>query len=140
MTCIPFGRMERMCERELAIRRPMFARTHLILSLVVSLLVGLQARPAGDFGAVKMPTCAAMACVKPCCASMVCCVTQPQRESTPEQAPAPSRGGVESADIAAQTFPFLYALPAPQRRFVIRDEAHAAHTLPPLAATCIRLI
>ena len=114
----------------------MIARILLILALVLSPL----ALPAADSRAVKMPACAAMVCAKPCCASMACCVAQPQRESAPEQAPAPVRGGVESADIAAQTFPLLYALPAPLRRFVIRDEACAAHTLPPLAATCIRLI
>ena len=120
--------------------RSMFAKTSLILTLIVSLLFVTQARPAADSRAVKMPACVALVCVKPCCASMACCVTQPQRESAPEQAPAPSRGGVESAVLAAHTFSFLYALPAPERRFVIRDEARAAHTLPPLAASCIRLI
>ncbi len=136
MTGISFGKMNAACDSRVVIRSPMFTRILLILALVLSPL----ALPAADSRAVKMPSCVAMVCVKPCCAGMVCCVTQPQRESPPEQAPAPVRGGVESADIAAQTFPFLYALPAPQRRFVIRDEAHAAHTLPPLAATCIRLI
>ena len=129
-----------MCEGGGAIRRPMFTRTLLILALVASLLTGPLARPAADVRVVKMPACAAMVCAKPCCASMVCCTAHSQRPSAPEQAPAPVRGGVESADIAAQTFPFLYALPAPLRCFVIRDEACAAHTLPPLAATCIRLI
>jgi len=120
--------------------RSMFAKTSLILTLIVSLLFVTQARPAADSRAMKMPACAAMICAKPCCANMPCCAVQPQREPAPEQAPAPSRGGVESADIAAHTFSFLYALPVPERRFVIRDEARAAHTLPPLAATCIRLI
>lgn len=123
-----------------AYSRCMFAKTSLILTLIVSLLFVTQARPASDSRAVKMPSCMAMVCVKPCCANMSCCATQPQRDPAPEQAPAPSRGGVELAVVAAHTFPFLYALPAPQRRFVIRDEARAAHTLPPLAATCIRLI
>ena len=136
MTGIPFGKMNAACDSRVTIRRPMFTRILLLLALVLSPL----ALPAADSRAVKMPSCVAMVCAKPCCASMACCVAQPQRESAPEQAPAPSRGGVESADIAAQTFPFLYALPAPQRRFVIRDEARAAHTLPPLAASCIRLI
>ena len=120
--------------------RSMLAKTSLILSLVLSLLFSPQAGAAADARLAKRPGCVAMVCVKPCCANMVCCAGQPQRESAPKQAPAPSRGGVESADIAAQTFPFLYALPAPPRRFVIRDEARAAHTLPPLAASCIRLI
>ena len=136
MTGISFGKMNVACDSRSIIRSPMIARILLILALVLSPL----ALPAADSRAVKMPSCVAMVCVKPCCASMVCCVAQPQRESAPEQAPAPVRGGVESADISAQTFPFLYALPAPQPRFVIRDEARAAHTLPPLAATCIRLI
>ena len=136
MTGIPFGKMNAACDSRVTIRRPMFTRILLLLALVLSPL----ALPAADSRAVKMPSCVAMVCAKPCCASMACCAGQPQRESAPKQAPAPSRGGVESADIAAQTFPFLYALPAPQRRFVIRDEACAAHTLPPLAASCIRLI
>ena len=136
MTGISFGKMNVACDSQVVIHRPMLARILLVLALFLSPL----AVPAADSRAVKMPACAAIVCVEQCCASMVCCATQPQRESAPEQAPAPVRGGVESADIAAQTFPFLYALPAPQRRFVIRDEVCAAHTLPPLAATCIRLI
>ena len=120
--------------------RSMFAKTTLILTLLLSLLFVTQARPAADSRAVKMPSCVAMVCMKPCCANMPCCATQPQHDPAPEQAPAPARGGVELAALAAQTFPFLYTLPAPQRRFVIRGEACAAHTLPPLAATCIRLI
>ena len=120
--------------------RSMFAKTLLILMLIVSLLFVTQARPEADSRAVKIPSCLAMVCMKPCCANMPCCATQPQRDQAPEQAPAPVRGGVELAAIAAHTFSFLYALPAPERRFVIRDEACAAHTLPPLAASCIRLI
>ena len=118
----------------------MFNRVFLILSLILGLLFGSQAGAAVDGRLAKMPGCISMVCVKPCCASMVCCVAQPERESAPNQAPAPSRGGVELALIAAHTVTFLYALPAPQRCFVMRDEARAAHTLPPLAATCIRLI
>ncbi len=118
----------------------MFARTFLILTLVLSLLCSPRSGVAADARFAKMPGCAARVCVQPCCASMACCTAQPARESAPKQAPAPSRGGVESADIAAHPVTFLYALPAPQRCFVIRDEALAAHTLPLLAATCIRLI
>ena len=118
----------------------MFARAFLILSLVLSLLCSPQAGAAAEVRLAKMPGCVAMVCVKPCCVSMVCCTARPQRESAPNQAPAPSRGGVELALIAARTVTFLYALPAPQRCFVIWDEALAAHTLPLLAATCIRLI
>ena len=118
----------------------MSARAFLILTLLLSLLCSPKAGAGVDVRFAKMPGCVAMVCVKPCCASMACCTAQPARESAPEQAPAPSRGGVELALIAAHTVTFLYALPAPQRRFVIRDEARAAHTLPPLAATCIRLI
>ena len=120
--------------------RSMFAKTSLILTLIVSLLFVTQTRPVADSRAVKMPSCLAMVCVKQCCANMACCATQPQRDPAPEQAPAPSRGGMELAAIAAHTFSFLYALPAPECRFVIRDEARAAHTLPPLAVTCIWLI
>ena len=120
--------------------RSMFAKTLLILTLIVSLLFVTQARPVADSRVVKLPSCVAMVCMKPCCANMPCCATQPQRDPAPKQAPAPSRGGVELAAIAAHTFSFLYALPAPERLFVIGDEARAAHTLPPLAATCIRLI
>ena len=118
----------------------MSARAFLILSLVLSLLCSPQAGASADVRLAKMPGCVAMVCVKPCCASMACCTAQPQRESAPKQVPAPSRGGVELALIATHTITFLYALPAPQRCFVMRDEARAAHTLPPLAATCIRLI
>ena len=136
----PFGKSAAVCERRAATARPMLARAFLILSLVLSLLCSPQAGASADVRLAKMPGCVAMVCVKPCCASMACCAAQPQRESAPNQAPAPSRGGVELALIATHTITFLYALPAPQRCFVIRDEIHAAHTLPPLAATCIRLI
>ena len=136
MTGISFGKMNAACDTRITVHGPMFTRILLIFALVLSPL----ALPAADSRAVKMPACAAMVCVKPCCASMVCCAAQPQRDPAPAQAPAPSRGGIEQAVIAAHTFSFLYALPAPERRFVIRDEALAAHTLPPLAATCIRLI
>ena len=131
--------MNTVCQLPARIRS-MFAKTTLILTLLLSLLFVTQARPAADSRVVKLPSCVAMVCMKPCCASMVCCATQPQHDPAPEQAPAPSRGGVELAGIAAHTFSFLYALPAPERRFVIRDEARATHTLPPLVATCIRLI
>ena len=118
----------------------MFARAFLILTLVLSLLCSPRSGAAAAVRGAKMPGCAAMVCVQPCCASMACCTAQPQREPAPKQAPAPFRGGVESGDIAAHPVTFLYALPAPLRRFVMGDEARAAHTLPPLAASCIRLI
>ncbi len=140
MNGFPFGKSAAVCEGRGATARPMFARAFLILSLVLSLLFSPQAGAAADVRLAKMPGCVAMVCVKPCCASMVCCAAQPQRESAPKQAPAPSRGGVELALIAARPVAFLYALPAPQRCFVMRDEALTAHTLPLLAATCIRLI
>ena len=135
-----FGKSAVACEKQAVHDHLMFARAFLILSLVLRLLFSPQAGAAADARLAKLPGCVATVCAKPCCASMVCCVAQPQRESAPGQAPAPSRGGVELALIAAHTVTCLYARPAPQRCFVMRDGARAAHTLPPLAATCIRLI
>ena len=121
--------------------RAMSARTFLILTLVASLLFGPQARSAAPMPVEKkMPGCAMMNCVTGCCAQMACCVRSAQDQHRPEQAPAPQRVNLELAVLSLRTFSLLYLFPTTERSFVIRDEPHAAHALPTLAMTCIRLI
>jgi hypothetical protein len=47
---------------------------------------------------------------------------------------------VEAAVLAARTIIVLRVLPAPSRVLFACDEAASIHGLPPLAASCIRLI
>ena len=122
-------------------RHAMSARTFLILTLVASLLFGPQARSAAPMPVEeKMPGCTMMNCVSGCCAQMACCVRSAQDQRRPEQAPAPQRVNLELAVLSLRTFTLLYLFPPMERSFVIRDEPHAAHALPTLAVTCIRLI
>lgn len=123
------------------IHHAMSARTFLILTLVASLLFSPQARSAAPAPLEeKMPGCAMMNCVTGCCAQMACCVRSAQDQRRPEQAPAPQRVNLELAVLSLRTFSLLYLFPPTERSFVIRDEPHAAHALPTLAVTCIRLI
>ena len=123
------------------IHRAMSARTFLILTLVASLLFGPQVRSAAPMPVEKkMPGCAMMNCVSGCCAEMACCVRSAQDRRRPEQTPASQRVNLESAVLSLRTFSLLNLLPPTERPFVIRDEPHAAHALPTLAVTCIRLI
>ena len=113
-------------------------RILLIIAFVASLLLNPQAGPAMPAPA-KMPGCAMMSCVSGCCQQMPCCAKSAQ-DRQPEQAPVPSRANLDFAAPTLQTFSLLYMLPAVERPLAVRESAHAAHALPRLAATCIRLI
>jgi hypothetical protein len=114
------------------------ARILLIIAFVVSLLFSPQARPAMPITA-KMPGCMMMSCVSGCCVQMPCC-TKSAQDRQPEQAPAPARANLEFAAPSRHTFSLLYVRPALERRLAFREDAYAAHTLPRMAATCVRLI
>ena len=120
----------------------MFARTSLILALILSLLFATQARP------VAMPVemkqgggCAAMQCARGCCANTTCCSAVEQKQAP--QAPAPPQQFHQDVPLVAlelRAFTPVLTPPAPRRPVVIHDDIWAAHSLPPLAASCIQLI
>ena len=116
----------------------MSARILLIIALVSSLLFTPQARPATP-APVKMLGCPMMSCVSGCCAQMPCCAKSAQ-DQQPEPASTPARANLDLAPASLLSFSILYVLPAVERRLVFREDAHAAHALPRMAAICIRLI
>jgi hypothetical protein len=119
----------------------MLARTSLILALIVSLLFIGQARPMAMPVEMKQGgACAAMQCARGCCANAVCCAVVEQEQAPPTPAPPQQDQDVQLAPLEARFDSFLFTPPAPRRPVVIRDDRNAAHTLPPLAASCIRLI
>jgi hypothetical protein len=136
-----FGKLIRNCYGVLCHHRAMFARILLIFTLLVSLVFGGQARPVASEGVEKsMPGCALMTCVNGCCVKMDCCVRSVQNQGAPEQAPAAKDLSIELAAPDLRAFSIVHVLPAKEHHFVICKETQMAHTLPPLAATCIQLI
>lgn len=128
-----------LCDARANFRQGMPFRTLLILTLFLNLLFQLQARPAAPVRE-EMPACRMKVCKNGCCKDMPCCARSAQDTPVPERAPAPQRSGFEFATVALHTFSILYALPSVESRFVIRDDAKVAHTLPRRAVSCISLI
>jgi len=119
----------------------MFARTSLILALIVSLLFVTQAR------SVVLPVemkqggvCAGMPCVRGCCEKTPCCAAVEQKEAPQTPTSPELQQDVPLVALELRAFTLLFTPPAPRRSLVIQDESWAAHALPPLAASCIRLI
>ncbi len=119
----------------------MFAKLSLILTLIVSVLFVTQAQP------VTMPVemkpggaCAGMQCVRGCCMNMACCKVAEQQKAPQTPTPAPQYTHVQLATIGLRAYDLLFTPPARERPLVIPDEARIAHTLAPLAVSCIRLI
>ena len=112
----------------------MSAKTPLILTLLASLLFAMQvpAMPERPLACVK--------CTMACCADKVCCTMSGQPPAPRTPAPVVPRNDAQLVAIEFLRVPFLYALPATERAFVILDEARAGHALPPRLAGCIRLI
>ena len=119
----------------------MFAKTPLVLTLLVSLLFATQAQR------VTLPVemkpdgvCAKMQCATGCCANKACCKVTEQQKSPQTPTSAPQYAHVQLAALELRAYTILLIPPAPRRSSVILDEASTAHTLPPLAVNCIRLI
>jgi len=119
----------------------MLAKFSLILTLIVSLLVVTQAQPVALPIEMKRDgICAGMQCARGCCANAVCCTVAEQKQAPQTPAPAPDHSPIQLATLGLRACTILVVPPAPRRRFVILDEASTAHTLPPLAVSCIQLI
>lgn len=132
--------MTRTCQLP-ALARSMFAKTSLILTLIVSLLFVTQAQPMSVPAEMKKGgVCAGMQCAPGCCSNMACCAVAKQQQAPLTPAPAPQQTEIQLATIGLQVFTLLFTLPTPERTLVIFDETHTAHTLSPLAASCICLI
>jgi hypothetical protein len=120
----------------------MFARTSLILTLVLSLLFVTQAQPMALPVEMKPDgMCAGMQCARGCCANSACCTLSEQKQAplTPLP-PSQQHFHVQLATIGLRAYTLLFIPPARVRPLVILDEAGIAHTLSPLAVSCIQLI
>jgi hypothetical protein len=119
----------------------MLARTSLILTLIVSLLfVGQAQKVIVPVEMKEGGACAAMKCVRGCCNNATCCTTTEQQQAPQIPTPATPGKDLQLATIGLRARIAFFAPPAPRQPFVIRDESSTAHTLSPLAASCIRLI
>lgn len=116
------------------------ARLSIVIVLVLSLLFGAQAQPASPPIESKMPSCAAMKCMRGCCPSMVCCA--PQEKDAPQRTPmpVPQRDGLDLAALGLFTNWFLYALRPVEAKVMVAQDAAIPHALPRLAVSCIQLI
>lgn len=121
----------------------MLPRASLILTLILSLLFATQARP------VVMPVemkqggvCAGMSCLRGCCAKVACCAAVEQKDApqTPAQPPQQQQQDMQFVALELRAFILLFTPPAVRSPVVSRDDTQVAHTLPPLATSCIRLI
>lgn len=121
--------------------RSMFAKTPLILTLIVSLLFVTQAQPVAiPVEMKKGGSCAGMDCARGCCANIACCKIVEQQKAPQTPTPAPQYTHVQLATIGLRAYTLLFVPPVPRRPLVILDEASTAHTLSPLAVSCIQLI
>jgi hypothetical protein len=119
----------------------MLAKASLILTLIVSLLFVTQAQPLALTSEMKPGgVCAGMACGHGCCTNVACCKVTEQQKAPQTPTPAPQSTHVQLAALELRAYTILFTPPAARRSFVILDETSAAHTLSPLAVSCIRLI
>lgn len=120
----------------------MHARISLICMMIVSLLFVTQAQPM--VMAVEMKqgaACGAMPCAGGCCANKACCKVSEQKQAPQTPAlPRPQHQHGQFLTLELRAFILLLPPSAPRRPVVIHDDSWTAHTLPPLAANCIRLI
>jgi hypothetical protein len=119
----------------------MLAKASLVLTLVVSLLFVTQVQPMPLSVEMKRGgVCAEMRCATGCCSNVACCkVTEQQRAPQPPTS-APRSPQAQLTAIELRPYTILFIPPAVRRPFVILDEPGTAHTLSPLAVSCIRLI
>jgi len=113
------------------------------LFVMMTSLVGGAATPSANLPAElkKDGPCAEMHCARGCCANTVCCAVVQQKQAPQTPTPPPQQHFDLQFGLAElRTFVLLPPPPAPRSVFVTLDETHAAHSLPPLAANCIRLI
>ncbi len=121
--------------------RPMLAKISLILTLIVSLLFVTQAQPVAlPVEMTKGGMCAGLDCASGCCANMACCNMMEQRKAPKTPVPAPQSTHVQLATLGLRAYTLVFTPPASRRPFVISDEAGTAHSLSPLAVSCIRLL
>lgn len=105
--------------------------------LALAVLGAAGVTRAGGECAIPRP---AADCASACCDDLACCVQSAQEKSQPAPMQAPPRSATMLAAILPSVFSLLYELPPSERKFVIPAGLVEAHALPPLAASCIRLI
>ena len=118
----------------------MAIRTSLIFTMILSLLLTAQALPAARPLVKSTPVgCVETPCVNGCCSSKACCEGSQQQQAPQSPTPLVPRPELQLA-VDSQVFALLHALLPATRDFIILDEVSGGHSLPPLAASCIRLI
>ena len=123
-----------------AVHNNMRARISIVILLILGLLLGAQAQWMTLPVEMKLGgICATKHCASGCCANTACCKTTEQQKTPQTPTPAQQNPHLQLATIGLR-WTILFLPPAPRQPFVILDEIGAAHTLPPLAASCIRLI
>ena len=119
----------------------MLAKASLVLTLLVSLLFVTQVQPRTVSAEMQRDgVCAEMRCDRGCCANVACCKVAEQHKTPQAPRSAPHSAPVQLAAIELRAYTILLIPPAARHPFVILDEPGAAHTLSPLAVSCIRLI
>lgn len=117
----------------------MFAKTSLILTIVMNLFFSTQVFPVTSPAEMARGECAKMECAMGCCANKACCAATEQHR-TQQPIHGASHLDLQLAAVRFRDFAPIYFLPPAPRSFAIRDDALAGHTPPLLAANCIRLI
>ena len=119
----------------------MLAKLSLVLTLIVSLLVVTQAQPMTSPVEMKQGGgCVKMQCARGCCANVACCTVTEQQQTPRTPVSGAHPVDIQLATIGLRAYTLLFLPPAPRRPFVILDEVGTAHTLSPLAVSCIQLI
>jgi hypothetical protein len=118
----------------------MFAKASLILTVVVGLFFSTQVFPVTFPLEMTRGNCAKMECTMGCCANKACCAAMQQHRTPQPIHRTTSRPDLQLATLKLRDVAPLYFLPPALGSLVVRDEAQAGHTPPPLAVNCIRLI
>ena len=86
----------------------MFARTSLVLTLILSLLLGAQALPIARPVVKSEPAkCVEMVCVKGCCSNKACCESSQQQQAPQSPTPLAPPPELQLAPIDFQIFALL---------------------------------
>lgn len=116
----------------------MFGKNSAAVMLVVALVIGAVRLPAAPCILSNAPT--EKACAMDCCKNKSCCETSHQRTGLPVQPLAKAGSSHQNVVALASTVPVAVFNYVAERPVIFSSAECNAHSPPPLALLCIRLI
>lgn len=116
----------------------MLSKNIVSVVLATAVVIGAVRLPAAPCILSNAPT--EKACMSGCCKNKSCCETSHQRTGLPVQPLSKAGSNQQNIAILPATVPVAVFNYAAEQSFVFSGTESAAHSPPPLALLCIRLI